>query len=90
MVGRMSRRERSNEDVVKGVEWMIRAAGRRVADGDPEDLDLLTNLHNVVEAAVAEAVEGQRETGFSWGDIARGLKVTRQSAHERFGRRRVA
>ena len=64
---------------------MIRAAGRRVAGADPEDLAQLVELRDALDAAIADAVAGQREMGSSWADIARGLGCTRQSAHERFG-----
>lgn len=66
---------------------MVRAYGRRVADADPEDLADLLALHAAIEEAVTEAVTGQRAAGFSWGQIAHGLGVSRQAAHERFARR---
>lgn len=62
---------------------MIRAHGRRVAAGDPADLPDLVALRRAVDAAIVEAVRGQREL-FSWADIAAGLGTTRQSAHERY------
>lgn len=67
---------------------MIRAYGRRVGDADDVDLADMLTIRAAVDAAIAEAVTGQRERyGRSWADIARGLGVTRQAAQMRYGRR---
>lgn len=71
------------------VRRMVRAHGRRVADADPEDLAELLALREAVEAAIAAAVEGQRER-YSWAQIARGLGTTRQAAQMRYGARESA
>lgn len=63
---------------------MIRAYGRRVGLESPEDLADMRSLADELERATAAAVAGQREAGFSWSDIARGLGVTRQTAWERY------
>lgn len=65
---------------------MIRAYGRRVADADDIDLADMLEVQAVLEQAIADAVNGQREHGRSWSDVARGLGVTRQAAQMRFGR----
>ena len=70
------------------VRRMIRAHGRRVADADPEDLADLAALRDVLDAAIAEAVAGQRARhGRSWADIGRGLGTTREAAYQRYGKR---
>ena len=72
-------------DYLAMMRRMIRAAGRRVAQADPEDLATLVELREALDLAVADAVAGQRAGGASWADVARGLGCTRQSAHERYG-----
>ncbi len=64
---------------------MIRAAGRRAGDADPEDLADLMALADVLEEAIAQAVKVQREVhGRSWADLARPTRLTRQALHLRF------
>lgn len=66
---------------------MIRAYGRRVADGDEVDLTRMRELAEELESAIGEAVRGQRERhGQSWAYVARGLGTTRQAAQMRYGR----
>lgn len=65
---------------------MIRAAGRRVADGDPEDLALMVALQAELDAALDSAVAGMRaNTGRSWAEIGRALGVSKQAAAKRWG-----
>ncbi len=80
------KRERENPEYAGMLRRMIRAYGRRVADADPEDLADLVALRAELDAAIAAAVTGQREQhGRSWSEVARGLGMTKQSAHERYG-----
>lgn len=78
--------------VVETPEYMaaarrfVRAAGRRAGQGDPEDLTELLTLGGVLAEAQQVAVDGLREAGFSWAEIARAAGVSRQSAHERWGK----
>lgn len=65
---------------------MIRAAGRRAADGDEPELRALVQLRDEVEAAIQAAAQGQANSGRSWSFIAEGLGTTRQGAHKRYGR----
>lgn len=39
-----------------------------------------------VEQAIATAIKGQRDAGFSWAAIGRGLGVSRQAAQMAWGR----
>lgn len=68
------------------LQRMIAAAGRRLADADPADLPLLAMLRADLDRALRSAVAGQRDRGFSWTEIGRGLGTTRQNALARFGR----
>lgn len=77
-------------DYVAFARRIIRAAGRRVATGDDWELAELLSLRAEVEDAIGVAVEGLREQGHSWAYIADGLGITRQSAHERYGKRVAA
>ena len=64
---------------------MLRAYGRRVADADDVDLGDMVGLRDELEAAIADAVRGQRERhGRSWADIGRALGITRQAAQQRY------
>ena len=70
---------------------MVRAAGRRVADGDPEDLALLRQVQAELDAAVTAGVRGMREnSGRSWSEIGRALGVTKQAASKRWGAPQLA
>ena len=80
-----AKREREIPEFAAMARRIVRAHGRRVADADPEDLDGLLDLRDVVEEAIAEAVAGQRANGFSWAQIGRGLGITRQAAQMRYG-----
>ena len=65
---------------------MVRAAGRRIADGDPEDLALLLQVQAELDAAITAGVLGMRaNTGRSWAEIGRALGVTKQAAAKRWG-----
>jgi DNA-directed RNA polymerase specialized sigma24 family protein len=63
---------------------IIRAAGRRVAAGDVDALPELAALSADLDAAITTAVTGLRGAGYSWGEIASRLGVTRQAAHQRW------
>jgi hypothetical protein len=58
---------------------MIRGAGRRVAEADPEDLAAMRELRAELDAAIGDGVRGLRHQGHSWADIARPLGITRQA-----------
>ena len=75
-----------NTDYAAFAARIIRAHGRRVADGDVEGLAELLALSAELEAATRAAVDGLREHGFSWGEIAARLGTSRQNAQQRWGR----
>jgi hypothetical protein len=63
----------------------IRAAGRRVGNGDVDGLADLLSLAGELDLAIDAAVQGLRGAGYSWGEIASRLGVTRQAAQQRWG-----
>jgi hypothetical protein len=66
---------------------MIRAYGRRVADGDIDALADLQSLRDEIDAALVTAVEGltSDKWKFSWTAIGDALGIKRQAAQKRFG-----
>jgi hypothetical protein len=67
----------------------LRTYSRRVGDGDVEALALMLGLAEDIDAAIAAAVKGLRERGYSWAEIGSRLGITRQAAHQRWGWSRV-
>jgi hypothetical protein len=66
--------------------WILkRTYSRRVGDGDVEALALMLGLAEDIDAAIAVAVKGLRERGYSWAEIGSRLGITRQAAHQRWG-----
>ena len=76
-------RERSAEEVAGAARRMIRALGRRVGREDSVDLALIVALRDEVEAALDDAMRGQRAMGFSYAEIAAGLGVSKQAIAQR-------
>lgn len=74
-----------NASYVAFLRRVIRAAGRRVAEGDVDGLSDLLDLAAELDRAIDAAVRGLRDTGYSWGEIASRLGVTRQAAQQRWG-----
>lgn len=74
-----------NAEFAAFIRRIIRRHGRRVAEGDPEDLAALLEVRALVDEAIAVAVAGQREQGWSWAKIGRAVGITKQSAQERWG-----
>jgi hypothetical protein len=75
-----------NPDYAAFARRIIRAHGRRIADGDVDALADLLDLAAELDAATRTAVEGLRAHGYSWADIAARLGTTRQAAQQRWGR----
>ncbi len=86
---RRSRRRRredvENDAYLVFVARVITAAGKRVATGDVEALPDLAQLYADLDQALITAVQGLREFGYSWEQIASRLGVTRQAAQQRWG-----
>jgi uncharacterized protein with PIN domain len=76
-----------NTDYTAFARRIIRAHGRRVAQGDPVDLAELVELRADMDQVIRQAVVGMRERhGYSWADIGRELGITRQAAQQQYGR----
>jgi hypothetical protein len=84
--GRAGRNGRvvENDEFTAFGRRIIRAAGRRIAAGDVDGLPALAALSRDLDAAIGDAVSGLRADGYSWGDIAARLGVTRQAVHQRW------
>jgi hypothetical protein len=65
---------------------ILRAYSRRVATGDVESLTHMISLADDINDAIAQAVAGLRDAGYSWAEIGSRLGVTRQAAQQRWGR----
>jgi hypothetical protein len=63
---------------------IIRAYAKRVASGDIEALAQLVELQEGVVSAIADAIVGLRDFGYSWTDVAARLGVARPPAFERW------
>jgi hypothetical protein len=78
-------------DVVENDEFgafarrIIRAHGRRVANGDVEALRDLVALSSAIDDAIGEAVIGLRAFGYSWSEIGHRLGISKQAAQQRWG-----
>jgi predicted transcriptional regulator len=59
---------------------------KRVAAGDVDALADMAGLATELDEAIAQAVIGLREAGYSWAEIAARLGVTPQAAQQRWGR----
>ena len=84
---RPRREDVENDAYLVFVARVITAAGKRVATGDVEALPDLAHLAADLDAALITAVQGLREFGYSWEQIASRLGVTRQAAQQRWGGR---
>lgn len=80
------RREVETMDYVKAAERFIRGAGRRVGEGDEHELRELLRLQEVLDAATAEAVAGQRSFGKSWASIGLAAGTSKEAAWQRWGK----
>ncbi len=65
---------------------VLRAYGRRIAVGDVESLAHMIGLADDINDAIAQAVHGLRDAGYSWAEIGSRLGITRQAAQQRWGR----
>jgi hypothetical protein len=64
---------------------IIRAAGRRVADGDVVALPELARLADDLDQALTDAVHGLRSFGYSWAEIAARTGISRPSSPAALG-----
>jgi hypothetical protein len=83
--GRTRRPVVENSDYSAFLRRAIRSAGKRVGGGDVDGLADLLSLAGELDRAIDSAVRGLRDAGYSWGEIASRLGVTRQAAQQRWG-----
>ena len=74
-----------NDDYAAFAHRILRAYARRVGDGEVEALALMVGLADELDTAIAEAVRGLRDRGYSWAEIGARLGITRQAAQQRWG-----
>jgi len=74
-----------NSDYAAFARRVLRAYSRRVADGDVESLAHMASLADDINDAIALAVHGLRDTGYSWAEIGSRLGITRQATQQRWG-----
>jgi hypothetical protein len=88
-VERAPRRRRyvDTGDYLGAVERMVRAAGKRTGECDPDQLAQLVAIRDTLDAAIQTAVDGMRESGITWASIGEALGTTRQAALMRYGRK---
>lgn len=67
------------------IRRMVRHAGYRVGERDPELLAELYRLHDDVNRAMVVAIHDQRSQGITWESIGQALGVTKQAALMRWG-----
>lgn len=82
---RRPRRVVENDDFLIFARRIIRAAGRRIAGGDVESLATLVSLSKELDESINAAAVALHEAGYSWGEIAARLGVSRQAARQRWG-----
>lgn len=80
------RRSVETEDFLKMANRIIRAAAKRVGNGDEAELAGLAALRDQIETAVGDAIQAQLEQGKSWAKIGLALGTTRQGAFRRYAR----
>jgi hypothetical protein len=80
------KKDRETPEYADMVERMITAYGRRVGAGDVEELPRMIEMHRKLDEAIATAVAGLRDFGYSWAEIAKRTGTTRQAAQQRWGR----
>jgi hypothetical protein len=80
----MGRPARTTEHYIGSLARMIRAAGPRVAAGDPEDLALLVGLHGEIDRAIAVGVAGLQRSGMTWRSIGEATGTSREAAFQKW------
>jgi hypothetical protein len=74
------KRERDDLAYIAMLRRMIRAAARRLAEADPQELGEFLTLTWELDTAATVAIAGLRRNGVTWEDIGRITGVTRQAA----------
>jgi len=72
-------------DFLKMLVRMIKAAAKRVGNGDEHELAALYSAKIEMDNHLQAAIQLQLSQGKSWADIGKALGMTRQGAQRRFG-----
>ncbi len=83
--GKRAKRVVENPAYASFARRVVRAYGRRVADGDIAALGELVLFVSDVDDVVRAAVAGLRRWGYSWYDIATQAGISKQAAQQRWG-----
>jgi hypothetical protein len=83
---RPTHRDRETLDYLSAARRFIRVAGRRVGECDEHELAALIALQVDLDAAIQDAVDGQKAHGKSWAMIGVGAGTTREAAFQRWGK----
>ena len=78
-----------NKEFAAFAKRIVRAFSRRVAQGDVEALADLLTFAKDLDGAIQDAVDGLREFGYTWSEIANRAGTTKQTACERWGSKRT-
>jgi hypothetical protein len=84
--GQKAERVIEDSDYASGVRRLVRAQGRR-AGADLAMFGMFAGSVDYARVRLAEAAAQLIDRGYSYGDIARELGITRQAAWKRFGRK---
>jgi hypothetical protein len=68
------------------LQRMVKAAGRRVAQADAEDLTLLIAIRADLDQAIQASVDGLRAGGCTWQLIGDATGTSRQAAIQKWNR----
>lgn len=82
---RRRRRHVENDDYLAFVIRILKAAEKRIASADPEDLAAMAQLRAALDQAIDGAARGMHDNGYSWTEIAAPLGISRQAALKRWG-----
>jgi predicted DNA-binding protein (UPF0278 family) len=66
------------------LQRMVRAAGRRAATGDEDDLARLLELQVELDAAVITAVRGLRAAGWTWSALGAATGTSKEAAVQKW------
>lgn len=75
---------RPTEDVAAGVVRIVLALGKRVGQEDPQSLTLLRDVEAQLQASWSTAIAQLRANGYTDGELAEVLGVSRQAVSKRW------
>lgn len=78
-------RYRETHEFLSMLHRQVKAAGRRVAQGDPGELQQLLRIKDDLDKAIATSIAGLRNSGATWDDIGAATRTSRQAAHQKWG-----